>query len=273
MTFQPLLVLSATFILHFLYKSFKKIRDNAHFRAFALANGCEEPPLLKSYLPYGIDILARLITFKGDILDDLIYPLYLDHGYYIYRQHRLAGDNIHTVNIQNIQTILSHRFKDFGIGEKRKSVFAQLVGPGIFTSDGQEWEHSRAFLRPQFSRDQFNNLEAMERHMQNLFRVLEKTMAQGCWTKEADLLELFFEFTMDSTTEFLLGESNETLLAHLQPATKISSLPSKDDSAKPTTSVSEQRGSRCPPNGQSFPDAFHIAEDFLSFQVRIPKFL
>lgn len=43
---------------------------------------------------------------------------------------------------ENVKAILATNFKDFGIGERFRSMGA-LLGQGIFTSDGGLWEHSR----------------------------------------------------------------------------------------------------------------------------------
>lgn len=64
---------------------------------------------------------------------------------------------------------------------------------------------SRTLLRPQFSRNQISDLELEETHVQNLFTVLPKEA--DSWTAEVDLAPLFFHLTMDTSTEFLFGES------------------------------------------------------------------
>lgn len=46
---------------------------------------------------------------------------------------------------ENVKAILATNFKDFGIGQRLKSMGA-LLGQGIFTSDGALWEHSRVSI-------------------------------------------------------------------------------------------------------------------------------
>jgi hypothetical protein len=43
---------------------------------------------------------------------------------------------------ENVKAILATNFKDFGIGQRFRALGA-LLGQGIFTSDGELWEHSR----------------------------------------------------------------------------------------------------------------------------------
>lgn len=66
-------------------------------------------------------------------------------------------------------------------------------------------------LRPQFARDQISDLELEEVHVQNLLRCLPAD-ASG-WTAKVDLQPLFFKLTLDSSTEFLFGETVNSQLA------------------------------------------------------------
>lgn len=58
-----------------------------------------------------------------------------------------------TCNPENIKALLATQFNDFGLGNRYQH-FLPLLGVGIFTLDGAGWSHSRALLRPQFSREQ-----------------------------------------------------------------------------------------------------------------------
>lgn len=52
---------------------------------------------------------------------------------------------INTIDPENIKTILATNFDDWGLG-KRIETFGPLLGEGIFTTDGKQWEHSRVGL-------------------------------------------------------------------------------------------------------------------------------
>ncbi|KAH8149701.1 uncharacterized protein LAJ45_06332 [Morchella importuna] len=121
--------------------------------------------------------------------------------------YMLGATHIATCEPENIKTILATNFKDWGLGSARYNSFYPLLGPGIFTSDGPAWEHSRALLRPQFSRDQVSDIESLDIHVNRLMGWIDKSAG-----KIVDLQPLFFRFTLDSATEFLLGESVNTLL-------------------------------------------------------------
>ena len=143
---------------------------------------------------------------RGDILDHIVsrYPL---HGN-TWKGRILFGTSIGTIEPENIKAILATSFKDFALGSERHDNFYPLLGDGIFTLDGAGWEHSRANLRPQFSREQVSDVEALELHVQRLMNRLPEGDGEV-----ADLQPLFYCLTLDSATEFLLGESVDSLLS------------------------------------------------------------
>ncbi|RAH67142.1 cytochrome P450 [Aspergillus aculeatinus CBS 121060] len=125
-------------------------------------------------------------------------------------QHRI----ILTIEPENIKTILSVNFQDYGLGH-RTEPFRPLLGQGIFNSDGAHWAASRALLRPSFARDQVvADLAALEELIQDLWTVLPRDGAT------VDLQEWFFKYTIDSATGFLFGESVHTLRTPMGPTQK-----------------------------------------------------
>jgi cytochrome P450 len=102
------------------------------------------------------------------------------------------------------------------------------LGGGIFSSDGRQWEHARGLLRPQFAREQVSDLGLEERHLQNMLRALP-THTDG-WTDLVDLQPLNFRLTIDSSSEFLFGESLNSQLAAL-PGGEVSGSRFEEDAA------------------------------------------
>lgn len=121
---------------------------------------------------------------------------------------------INTAEPANIQAILASKFHDFDLGPNRHKGFHAMFGDGIFTADGDAWAHFRHQLRPQFARDQISDLNSANRHLNVLFRALPEQDKDG-WVEEADLMPLFYRFTMDVSTEFLFGESVDTQIRTL----------------------------------------------------------
>ncbi|KAJ6157474.1 n-alkane-inducible cytochrome P450 [Penicillium chermesinum] len=141
-----------------------------------------------------------------------------------------------TVEPKNIQSILALKFKDFELGTYRNKSFYPLLGYGIFSTDGSKWEHSRAMLRPNFARNQIADIEIYERHVAALIKQIPRDGST------VDLQELFFRMTIDSATEFLFGESVNSL-------------------ENPTSGPE-----------QSFSSNFNIAQDGLSHRFRLGPF-
>lgn len=67
-------------------------------------------------------------------------------------------------------------------------------------------------MKAQFTRKQIDeNLAASERHLQDLFEAIGPANYTG-WTDTVNLMDCFFRFAMDSSTEFLFGLSANTQL-------------------------------------------------------------
>ena len=143
---------------------------------------------------------------RGDV-PDYITNRYRTYGN-TWKGRILFDTTIGTIEPENIKAILATSFKDFSLGSERHDSFYPLLGDGIFTLDGAGWEHSRANLRPQFSREQVSDIEALEVHVQRLM----DRLPEGDGEVE-DLQPLFYCLTLDSATEFLLGESVNSLLS------------------------------------------------------------
>ncbi|KAF2836541.1 cytochrome P450 [Patellaria atrata CBS 101060] len=217
-------------LILFCYIVYKQILSYLSFRRFeqfAHRNGCEPPPPGPSKWPWSLDRFIRVLRIGQtgeDLLDDYLCSAYKELGRYTYFGTGPFGKrSVQTIEPDNIKAILATNFKDYELASGRYKQFSPLLGKGIFTTDGEAWEHSRALFRPQFARDMINDLDSIERHVQALFRAIPK--ANDGWTTEFDLMPLLFRLTLDTATEFLFGESVNT-----------------QSSKNPYTALSGQRG-------------------------------
>lgn len=126
-----------------------------------------------------------------------------------------------TADPDNIKAILATQFHDFGKGAQFHEEWSDFLGDSIFTTDGAQWHNSRQLIRPQFTRDRVSDLHCFEAHIQTLF----KTMANGgplngedqavdlalVNGRRIDICELFFRYTLDVATDFLLGNDVKSL--------------------------------------------------------------
>ncbi|KAB5585708.1 cytochrome P450 [Coniochaeta sp. 2T2.1] len=124
-----------------------------------------------------------------------------------YQLNMLGTVGIMTRDHEIIKAVLSTNFKDYALDSERKKALRSLLGNGIFATDGPAWSHSRAILRPQFTRAQLMDLSMLEKHVGRLLKLIPTN------GEEIDLQELMLRFTMDVATGFLFGESTNGLLA------------------------------------------------------------
>ncbi|KAG7194558.1 cytochrome P450-dit2 [Scheffersomyces spartinae] len=118
----------------------------------------------------------------------------------------LGSKKIVTRDPENIKAMLSTQFDHFGIGH-RYGQLKPLLGEGIFTVSGEKWKHSRAMLRPQFTREQISHVQMLEPHIQNLKKHIMQNSGNPF-----DIQELLLKFTIDTSSDFLYGESCNSLL-------------------------------------------------------------
>ncbi|EAW15604.1 cytochrome P450 [Aspergillus fischeri NRRL 181] len=175
-------------------------------RQFARKHGCQ--PVARSFSkdPFlGLDTIPKTIgALRQHKILERSCNLFRNYGN-TFTVKELQKSAILTIEPENIKTVLSLKFNDYGLSH-RLQPFKPLLGEGIFDTDGAHWASSRALIRPSFTRDQVADLTALEELIQDLFALLprdEKTVV--------DLQELFFRYTIDSATEFLFGQSVGTL--------------------------------------------------------------
>lgn len=195
-------------------------------------NGCKKAPRLKNWWPLGIDRLIQIWTADADQrLMDLFTFHFRDVGTTL-EQKFLGTIAFGTIEPRNLEAMMLSQEKDFGFGLRRQ-IFFPLLGDGIFTQEGEPWRHSRKMLQPQFGKQQYNGLEIFQVHIDNLLdRISEKS-------DRLDLQSLFFQLTLDTTTEYLFGRS-------------INSLAGKQSST-----------------GSNFAEAFEIAQNYVVQRFRL----
>lgn len=85
----------------------------------------------------------------------------------------LGHAQIQTTQSKNVQAVAATQFDDFGVRPRRGKVAAPFLGSrGIFTADGELWKHSRALIRPTFSRNEIADLASFERHVNRFLALI-----------------------------------------------------------------------------------------------------
>ena len=116
---------------------------------------------------------------------------------------------VFTVDPENIKAILATQFTDYGKGKPFHEEWKDFLGDSIFTTDLDQWHASRQLIRPQFIKDRVSDLDVFETHVQVLMEQITKAGKRwdGSQGGELDVSDLFFRYTLDAATHFLLGRS------------------------------------------------------------------
>ncbi|CAK4031831.1 cytochrome P450 CYP5202A1 [Lecanosticta acicola] len=182
-------------------------RQEHHQSLLQRGDGCKPPRIIpnKWWPPFGLDKLALVLQAEGS----KTYPLLM------LQEHEAKGDTyaqfggpvftVLTRDRGNIREVLSRQQKNFDIGSARAGCVAPLLGDGIFTQDGSKWERSRRMLAPLIQRPTLPDLDLIERHFQRLLGKIKRAHAATAAEQTIDLKPFLFDFSLETTTEFLLG--------------------------------------------------------------------
>ncbi|RDL40435.1 uncharacterized protein BP5553_00414 [Venustampulla echinocandica] len=181
-----------------------RLRISRRRRVLVATAGCKLPPSYPHRDPFGFDMVTESIdAFKSKTFLARQCLQYEVHGT-TFSSRYLHQTIINTIDPENIQSVLSTDFDNYGIGWRRKDAFEPLLGKSLFQLDGHAWAASRALLRPAFGKTQVNNLNMFETHVKHLVEAIKtRTMETG----QADLAPLFVCLSADLTTEFIHGKS------------------------------------------------------------------
>ncbi|KAL8775618.1 MAG: hypothetical protein Q9209_000114 [Squamulea sp. 1 TL-2023] len=201
---QASLGLLTLFIISRLYLGIRKRRQN---QRFITDHACEQTKALPGKYPFGIDLVRDEIKYvKEHTALEMYQKRFRNLACTTFSAKELHLHILFTMEPENIKSILATDFKSYSIGEERKKALRPIIGDGIFTTDGAEWQHSRDILRPCFVRSQIGDKDLFEKHFQHLLHVIPRDGST------VDLQDLFFRLTLDIATEFLFGTSTYTLL-------------------------------------------------------------
>ncbi|KAL8696267.1 MAG: hypothetical protein Q9201_007743 [Fulgogasparrea decipioides] len=120
---------------------------------------------------------------------------------YTFSSRFLTTAVINTIEPENIKTVLQTNFQDYGIGDRRKTAFAPLLGKAIIQVDGKEWRHSRTRIRQVLTTNCVRDVTIFEKHV---LRLIDSIPTNG---STINLKDLFFRLAADITTDLFFGNS------------------------------------------------------------------
>ncbi|KAJ6072710.1 hypothetical protein N7467_010795 [Penicillium canescens] len=180
-------------------------------------------PKIQFRLPYALDFIykgqqANLVNRDLEFWDQTIMTAggqtnvktaELDAG--------ISTRAIMTKDPENIKALLTSQFADYGKGEPFHKDWKEFLGDSIFATDGELWSRSRQLIRPMFARERIVDTEIFEKHVQKLIPLLGGSHSPSS-SKVVDVGSLFFRFTLDAATDYLLGQGTDSLE---NPATRF----------------------------------------------------
>ena len=165
---------------------------------------CRQPPSIPQRDPIlGLDLVLRLYQSMWEDRRNISLIEQFDRYGNTFRSKPWGKTRICTIEPKNLQSVFATDFSSWGVEPMRLFGFEPFVGKGIMCTDGPFWEHSRALIKPTFARAQIADLHlgAYAAHVRRLIESLPKDGST------VDLQPLFARLALDSSTEFLFGES------------------------------------------------------------------
>ncbi|OCL09094.1 cytochrome P450 [Glonium stellatum] len=200
--------ISLLFITFILYRIFLAVRSRFyHYLAFR-KYGCLPPPSLPQKDPiFGIDLILEFFrTIRDHCRMQTIQANHARYGH-TFQSSPFGSRVVSTIAMRNIQAVFATDMESFGIGATRHMSTQPLLGHGIISSDGPRWKRSRGLIQPVFTR---RNLESLENFEVHVNRMMERIPRNG---ETVDLRPLFAKLILDSSSEFIFGESVNSLLS------------------------------------------------------------
>lgn len=176
-------------------------------RRVAQKRGCQPPPSLPQKDPiFGIDLVFQVLrSVKENRLNSSSRTRFETYGNTF--QSTLYGNTkIFSAEPLNIQAVFAKDFSSWGLQPLRLFAFEPFTGKGIMNTDGSFWEHSRALIRPAFARQKISDFSSFDIHINRLIKLIPKNGSS------VDLQPLFARLALDCSTEFLFGESVNSLM-------------------------------------------------------------
>jgi len=116
----------------------------------------------------------------------------------------LGHNCVVTTNPKNVEHILLHNFKNYPKGPIMRIIFHDLLGEGIFNSDGQEWLHQRKITSQMFTAKLFKeHIWGVVRQNAKKTRNILQAVEHG---KSLDVFNLMNRFTLDTIGEIGFGK-------------------------------------------------------------------
>jgi hypothetical protein len=156
------------------------------FKNLARANGCQPPRKYAHKDPvFGLDVFIQEGKMFGE---HTFFPTtiqrYEQNGT-TFETKSLGKQNICSCKPDNLQSVFATNAKDWGVSY-RLPALKDYFGCGFLTTDGVEWEHSRALLTPSFTRANLSDPTDFDHYLELMMKQIPRDGST------IDLQELLF---------------------------------------------------------------------------------
>jgi len=166
-----------------------------YFHLRRLKTNC---PLLKGHPLFGI---LPIVSKQKDRMYDFSYECTQLFGWktWSWRVPGLFWINI--LSPENIQYILKDNFDNYILGSRRTDAFKEILGNGVFNSDGDKWQRQRKLYALMFTRGNMINImtKSLKVHCHEFLDYIQKNGPRLCIQKE------IYTLTLALICEFALG--------------------------------------------------------------------
>ncbi|KAJ7499680.1 cytochrome P450 monooxygenase pc-2 [Mycena latifolia] len=202
--------------LIYLYNEYQHAQD-------ATSRGAAMIPVVYDKWPGSLSLISKIrdgfqMGYPGDFIRD-----WCDQYGNTIMTKILFERVVFTVEPEYIKAILATDFDSYWKGPTNNRIGQSLLGFGIFNTDDEIFH--RNLSRPFFSRERISDFDIFDRHTQEALARSKKRLAEGY---PIDFQDMIARFTLDSATEFLLGQSVDSMAAGLSypESSPLANLPS-----------------------------------------------
>lgn len=169
-------------------------------------HGCEPPRFLPQKDPFfGLDVALRMFrSYDEGQRSTIFQEQHREYGN-TFQSVALGKTRIFTIDPDNLRGVFSTNFTDWGVEPLRLPAWESLLGKGVMNADGAFWRHSRDMVQPLFRREQISHSGSFDIHVRRLLSLLPEDGST------VDLQPLFARLVLDFTSDFLFGDSFESL--------------------------------------------------------------
>eukprot|EP01134_Creolimax_fragrantissima_P006314 CFRG6314T1 len=166
--------------------------------------------------PFSLPWIGTLgLVFNLHRFDDYLMEMTRKYGRTFSISFVGNDDAIMVTEPGNVEHVLSTNFKNYIKGPRFREVFTELLGNGIFNSDGPAWAMQRKVASHMFSTKTLREdmMPVFSRHIEEAVEILNKVADSG---EVIDMQKLFLDLTLNSVAEIafgcdLLGQKNTCL--------------------------------------------------------------